>query len=58
MAELIVTGTERTRREVQRTVADMRDAMGLTAAFTEFQRRAGGSPAPNASDQRDVDQHR
>src|SRR5215472_6602142 len=38
--ELIVTGTERTRREVQRTVADMRDAMGLTAALTEFRRAA------------------
>jgi tryptophanyl-tRNA synthetase len=40
VAELIVTGTERTRREVKRTLADMREAMGLSAAFTEFQRRA------------------
>jgi tryptophanyl-tRNA synthetase len=38
--ELIVTGTMRTRREVQRTLADMREAMGLTAIFTEFQRHA------------------
>jgi tryptophanyl-tRNA synthetase len=38
--ELIVTGTVRTRREVQRTLADMREAMGLTAIFTEFQRHA------------------
>ena len=37
---LIVTGTERTRREVKRTLAGMRDAMGLSAAYTEFQRRA------------------
>ena len=40
VAELIVTGTERTRREVKRTLADMREAMGLSAAFTEFQRHA------------------
>ena len=45
MAELIVTGTERTRREVRRTLADMRQAMGLTSAFTEFQRRAQRVPA-------------
>jgi tryptophanyl-tRNA synthetase len=48
VAELIVTGTERTRREVKRTLAGMRDAMGLTSAFTEFQRhaitRANGVP--------------
>ena len=45
VAELIVTGTERTRREVRRTLADMRQAMGLTSAFTEFQRRAQRVPA-------------
>jgi tryptophanyl-tRNA synthetase len=38
--ELIVTGTMRTRREVQRTLTDMRDAMGLSAAFTELRRCA------------------
>jgi tryptophanyl-tRNA synthetase len=45
--QLIVTGTERTRREVRRTLGDMREAMGLTAAFTEFRRharRAAGGP--------------
>lgn len=44
--ELIVTGTERTRREAGRTLADMRAAMGLTAALAGFRRaaraRAGG----------------
>jgi tryptophanyl-tRNA synthetase len=50
VAELIVTGTERTRREAQRTVAEMRAAMGLTAAFTEFRRQARRAPgaAPRA----------
>jgi tryptophanyl-tRNA synthetase len=38
--ELIVSGTARTRREVRRTLAGMREAMGLTAAFTEFRRHA------------------
>jgi tryptophanyl-tRNA synthetase len=38
--EIIVTGTERTRREVKRTLAEMRAAMGLTAAFTEIRRHA------------------
>jgi tryptophanyl-tRNA synthetase len=38
--ELIVTGTMRTRREARRTLAGMRRAMGLTAAFTEFRRHA------------------
>jgi tryptophanyl-tRNA synthetase len=38
--QLIVTGTERTRREVKRTLAEMREAMGLSAAFAEFQRHA------------------
>jgi len=40
VAELIVTGTERTRREVQRTLADMRQAMGFTSVFTQFRRDA------------------
>jgi tryptophanyl-tRNA synthetase len=40
VAELIVTGTARTRHEARRTLAEMRDAMGLAATFTEFQRRA------------------
>jgi len=38
--ELIVSGTERTRREVRRTLADMRAAMGLTAALAGFRRAA------------------
>jgi tryptophanyl-tRNA synthetase len=38
--ELIVTGTERTRREVKRTLADMRAAMGLTAALAGFRHAA------------------
>jgi tryptophanyl-tRNA synthetase len=45
--ELIVRGTEVTRREVVRTLADMRAAMGLTAAFAELRRRAKSTaPAP------------
>ena len=44
--ELIVTGTERTRREVRRTVAEMRAAMGLTAlAGLRAATRARGSRA-------------
>ncbi len=44
--ELIVTGTERTRREVRRTVAEMRAAMGLTAlAGLRAAARARGSRA-------------
>ena len=42
--ELIVTGTRRTRREVQRTLTDMRNTMGLTAVFTEFQNHARHAP--------------
>jgi tryptophanyl-tRNA synthetase len=38
--ELILTGTARTRREVKRTLAQMRAAMGLTAAMTGFRRAA------------------
>jgi tryptophanyl-tRNA synthetase len=44
--DLIVTGTRRARREVQRTVADMRRAMGLTAVFSQLRedaRRADGA---------------
>ena len=38
--ELIVTGTARTRREVKRTLADVRATMGLTAALAGFRRAA------------------
>jgi tryptophanyl-tRNA synthetase len=38
---LIVTGTRRTRRQVRQTVADMRRAMGLTAAFGQLHDAAG-----------------
>jgi len=38
--ELIVTGTERTRIEVKRTVAETRAAMGLTTALAGFRRAA------------------
>jgi len=38
--QLIVEGTERTRREVQRTVFEARKAMGLTATFNQIRRRA------------------
>jgi tryptophanyl-tRNA synthetase len=44
VAELIVTGTARTRREAQRTLADMRQAMGLTSAFSELRRQAQRQP--------------
>jgi tryptophanyl-tRNA synthetase len=44
VAELIVDGTERTRREAQRTLADMRRAMGLTSAFSELRRQAQRQP--------------
>jgi tryptophanyl-tRNA synthetase len=40
VAELIVTGTERTRREVRRTLAEVRAAMGLSAALAGFRRAA------------------
>jgi len=49
--ELIVTGTERTRHEVKRTVADMRAAMGLTAALAGFRaaaRARAGEPVMHA----------
>src|SRR6266536_3229936 len=38
--QLIVEGTERTRREVQQTVLEARKAMGLTATFNQIRRRA------------------
>src|SRR6266536_2440251 len=38
--QLIVEGTERTRREVQQTVLEARKAMGLTATFNHIRRRA------------------
>lgn len=48
---LIVEGTERTRREVKETLADMRKAMGLTAAFNQLRRKAehSGRPLPAGS---------
>jgi tryptophanyl-tRNA synthetase len=36
--DLIVTGTQRMRREAKQTLAAMRDAMGFTAAFASFHR--------------------
>jgi len=44
VAGLIVAGTERTRREAARTLAEMRAAMGLGAALAGF-RRAARTPA-------------
>jgi tryptophanyl-tRNA synthetase len=38
--ELIVEGTERTRREVQQTVFEVRKAMGLTGVYTQLRRKA------------------
>ncbi|WP_091101079.1 tryptophan--tRNA ligase [Micromonospora citrea] len=38
--ELIVEGTERTRREVRQTLVEARRAMGLTSAYTQVRRRA------------------
>ena len=38
--QLIVEGTERTRREVQQTVFEVRKAMGLTAAYNQLRRKA------------------
>jgi len=40
VGELIVTGTERTRREARRTVAEARAAMGLTTALAGFRAAA------------------
>jgi len=52
--ELIVTGTERTRDEVRRTVAEVRAAMGLTTALAGFHaaaraRAAAAVPAKPAA---------
>ncbi|MFC3503322.1 tryptophan--tRNA ligase [Micromonospora krabiensis] len=38
--QLIVEGTERTRREVRQTVVEVRRAMGLTGAYQQVRRRA------------------
>ncbi|MEU5829380.1 tryptophan--tRNA ligase [Micromonospora tulbaghiae] len=38
--ELIVTGTERTREQVRRTLVEVRRAMGLSSAYTQVRRRA------------------
>ncbi|MEV4713786.1 tryptophan--tRNA ligase [Micromonospora sp. NPDC049374] len=38
--ELIVTGTERTRREVQQTVFEARKAMGLAGVYNQLRRRS------------------
>jgi tryptophanyl-tRNA synthetase len=39
--EIIVDGTERTRREVQQVVFDARKAMGLAGTYTQIRRKAG-----------------
>jgi tryptophanyl-tRNA synthetase len=48
--ELIVEGTERTRREVQQTVYEVRKAMGLTGVYTQIRRTAerAGPRRPDA----------
>jgi len=38
--EIIVEGTERTRREVQQVVFEARKAMGLTASYNQLRRKA------------------
>ncbi|MFI6264270.1 tryptophan--tRNA ligase [Micromonospora sp. NPDC051006] len=38
--QLIVDGTERTRREVHQTLVEVRRAMGLTGAYQQLRRRA------------------
>lgn len=38
--EIIVDGTERTRREVQQVVFEVRKAMGLTGAYNQLRRKA------------------
>ncbi|MFI6231664.1 tryptophan--tRNA ligase [Micromonospora echinospora] len=49
--QLIADGTERTREEVRRTLAEVRRAMGLTGAYQQIRRRAerargrAGTPA-------------
>jgi tryptophanyl-tRNA synthetase len=47
--ELIVDGTERTRREVQQTVFDARKAMGLTSVYTQIRRKAERSRKTSAT---------
>ncbi|WP_327024285.1 tryptophan--tRNA ligase [Micromonospora sp. NBC_01739] len=47
--ELIVEGTERTRREVQQTVFEARKAMGLTGVYTQLRRKAERSRKPAAT---------
>ncbi len=47
--ELIVEGTERTRREVQQTVFDVRKAMGLTGVYTQIRRKAERSGKASAT---------
>ena len=47
--ELIVEGTERTRREVQQTVFDVRKAMGLTGVYTQIRRKAERSRKASAT---------
>ncbi len=51
--ELIVTGTEQARRQVQQTVAGMRRAMGFTAVFSQLRGSrpsAPGAPATGGAD--------
>jgi tryptophanyl-tRNA synthetase len=38
--EIIVDGTERTRREVQQVIFEVRKAMGLTGAYNQLRRKA------------------
>ena len=45
--ELIVEGTERTRREVRQTVFEVRKAMGLTGVYTRLRRKAERSRKPH-----------
>ena len=47
--ELIVEGTERTRREVQQTVFEVRKAMGLTGVYTQLRRKAERSRKASAT---------
>ncbi|SCF46439.1 tryptophanyl-tRNA synthetase [Micromonospora marina] len=47
--ELIVKGTERTRREVQQTMFEARKAMGLAGVYTQLRRKAERSRKPAAT---------
>jgi tryptophanyl-tRNA synthetase len=40
LPERVVDGTERTRREVQQVVFDVRKAMGLAGTYTQIRRKA------------------